>query len=823
MLGISYSIQEIAELSGALDLFQGILKPLPIHYVAFDTRTINRGEETLFIALKTDNRDGHHFIQDAIDKGVKNFLVSHIIPFQKVNYAICENVLESLQLWACYHRSLFNYPVIGITGSNGKTIVKEWLATLVEQQFQLVKSPMSYNSQLGVALSVLEMHPEADLAIIEAGISQAGEMENLWPMIRPTIGILTHMGPAHAEGFQSETEKLQEKVRLFEDCQQILLGSKQVEVVETLKKAGLPVKTVGNKFGDFLKVQKEHLIDTKTSFDLITDNESVSVSVPFTSVADRENVLLALLGVKVLGIPLTSVKDRLNLLQPVFMRMEWITDNPEITIINDSYNSDVESVRNGIQLLKQTYAQSSRRLILTDIPHLGENQIQVQTQILKEAVEAIGEGNIYVVGPVYAKSNHPHSFESTKELIKAIRYEDFLYTTILLKGARYFRLERVIPLLNPTLNATFFRINLNQLAQNFRELKSLVSETTHSMCMVKAASYGSGTWEIARVLQREGASYLGVAYASEAIELRRAGIRLPVMVMNPDVSSIDTLLQYDIEPEVSNADFLARFVRAARMSAIQNAAIHLKLETGMGRLGFVEEELPDLIHFLSQYPDIKVVSVMSHLAAANDPSEDAFSYQQIERFQRMYDKLKAELEIYAFRHILNTAGAIRFPDFSMDMVRFGIGLYGINPVSKSLEDLQLREIGSLHSTITQVRSWPAGKSIGYGRSEYLKRPSMIATVPIGYADGIPLSLGNGNMHFLVRGKKVPTVGRICMDMLMIDVTDVPEVRAGEEVVLFGSQGDAFISVEELASAASTIPYEILVRISPRVRKIYLQE
>ena len=823
MLGLPYSIQEVAELGGAIDLFQGVPKQMPLRYVSFDTRTISHGEQSLFIALKTDNRDGHDFISDAIDKGVKNFLVSQKLPFRNINYAICEDVLKSLQLWAWHHRSMFEYPVMGITGSNGKTIVKEWLATLLEQQFQLVKSPMSYNSQLGVALSVLEMHPDAELAIIEAGISKSGEMANLWPMIRPTIGMLTHMGPAHASGFPSEKEKLHEKIRLFEECEQVLLGSKQIEVLNELKKSGLPIKTVGSRKDDYLLVQNEQFSDGHTHLDLVAADETISVSIPFTSPADRENVHLAMLGVKALGISLADVKDRLSLLQPVVMRMEWITDNPEITIINDSYNSDVESVRNGLQLLKETLAQPKRKLILTDIPHLGENQKEVQEQILMEAKEMLGEDNIYTVGPIYAKSNHSRAYETTQALMKDLRYEDFRQATVLLKGARHFKLESVISLLNRTLNATFFQIDLNQLAQNFRQLKSLIPETVHTMCMVKAASYGSGTWEIARLLQREGANYLGVAYASEAIELRQSGIQLPIMVMNPDISSIDALIQFDIEPEVSNLDFLSRYVRSARLHASADISIHLKLETGMGRLGFAEEDISDLVSFLRQYPDIKVVSVLSHLAAADEPSEDEFSFQQIARFNKMYQQLQAELGIYAFRHILNTAGVMRFPDNAMEMVRLGIGLYGINPSGEALANLELKEIGSLHSTISQLRTHPPGTSIGYGRSQFLNRPSVIATVPIGYADGIPLSVGNGKTQFLVRGKRVPTVGRICMDMLMIDVTDIPDVRAGDEVVLFGRQERDFISVEELAKAASTIPYEILVRISQRVRRIYSQE
>ena len=795
MLGLPYRIDQIAPLAEARDLFQGEFSPRPLRYVAFDTRMISHGPETLFVALKTDNRDGHAFITKALEKGVRNFLVDRRLSYPGINYILTENTLSALQFWAMYHRSRFDYPVIAITGSNGKTIVKEWLATLLEMQFQIVKSPMSYNSQLGVALSLLQMHPQADLAIIEAGISLPGEMEVLRTMIQPTLGILTHMGPAHAEGFASDREKLIEKLSLFEEVETVLVGE-QPTVLQQLNESSLPFKTTADE--PVLK----HL------------------KLPFQGAADVENGRLSVLAARHLGLSQEEIQERLPLLHPIEMRLEIITDNPDITIINDSYNSDPDSVRNALQLLAETQAQPRQFVVLSDIPHLGENQLSVQKELLKEAVAQVGEEQVITIGPVFGQLQHPWHFEATEALLAERKEEDFRHSTVLLKGARNFQLERLIPLLNPRRNASWLEIDLALLAENFRYLKSQLPEGTKTMCMVKATSYGGGTWEIAQVLEREGATYLGVAYASEGIELRKAGIRLPIMVMNPDGSSLDALLRYEIEPEISNLDFLQRYIRAARLAGLPEYRVHLKLETGMGRLGFRAEELKELISLIQQYPDLNIISVLTHLAAADVPEEDAFTHGQVGQFQQMYQVLQGELGLQSFRHVLNTSGVQRFPEYGFEMVRLGIGLYGLAPGTETGDKLQ--EIGSLFTSITQIKTWTKGTSIGYGRSQFTRRETRIATLPIGYADGIPRNLSNGKMAFWVRGKAAPIFGRVCMDMLMLDVTDIPEAEAGDTVLCFGRSDGVFQSVERVAEAAETIPYEIMVRISPRVRRVFVR-
>jgi len=823
MLGTPYTIQEIAQLAGAQDLFQGHVDQSPLRYIAYDTRNISHGADTLFIALKTENRDGHDFLEDAWAKGVRNFLVDRKISLRDCNYATCANTLESLQLWAMQHRQRFAYPVVAITGSNGKTIVKEWLSTLLEMHFQLVKSPMSYNSQLGVAISLLALHPQAEVAIIEAGISKRGEMASLAPMIAPTHGILTHMGTAHAEGFEGMEEKLTEKLQLFEGVSELWTLPAEPLVEAVLKKSGLPLVRAGQ--GDTDRLRMPRVYDTAEGWEieLVYGGEKIMADLPVKGVAAIENALLALLAAVQLGVPFKEAIERLSLLHPVEMRMELITDNPDLTLINDSYNADTDSVRQAFQQLKSNEVHEGKRIILSDIPHLGDQQAAIQREIFAEAVKLVGAEHVWTVGPTFFQMGLGNAFADTESLLSSIRYTDFEHSTVLLKGARSFGLERVVPLLQRKLNATYFQIDLDKLQHNFRWLKSQLPSETKTMCMVKAASYGSGTWEIAQELERNGATYLAVAYASEGIELRQAGISLPIMVMNPDRSSIEALLRFGIEPEVSNQDFLIAYLRAARLSGLSQYRIHLKLETGMGRLGFREGDLPKLIELLSHYPDLQVISVMTHLAAADMPSEDDFSHQQVARFQQMYQRLQQELGIQAFRHVLNTAGLLRFPEYTFDMVRLGIGLYGINPVEAPEGEAGLQEIGSLHSLISQIQSHEAGETIGYGRAGVLARPSQIATIPIGYADGIPRSLGLGKVQVLVRGKRVSTVGRICMDMLMLDVSEVPDVQEGDEVVLIGEQEGETISVKELAKGAETIPYEILVHISPRVRRVYVKE
>ncbi len=818
MLGIPYTIQEIADLGIALDLFQGRWPLNKLRYLSFDTRTIAHGAETVFVALKTPHRDGHQFLSQAYQKGVRNFIVEQPLPFRDANAVICDNSLAFLQRWAFHHRLRFSYPVIAITGSNGKTIVKEWAATLLEWELRLVKSPMSYNSQLGVALSLLHLHPQADLALIEAGISQAGEMAALAGMIQPDWGVLTHMGSAHADGFPSDAGKLSEKLSLFEEVDRVLAGSWQPEIQAA--NPLLPWRTVGWQAGDLLRIARA--IEEEAGWQVLLEEagQAHQLWLPLPGQANLENALLAVLVARQAGMSMEAIQARLPLLRPVEMRTEIITDHPDITIINDAYNSDIDSIRNAFQALRQFKARPKHILVLSDIPHQGTEQKVIQQQVMQEAWELVGKENAFFVGPVFRSMAEEQTFETVEALQAAIKVADWNNSTVLLKGARTFSLERLIPWLQRKPNAAFFRIDLGRLSHNVRWFCEKLPAGTRTMAMVKAASYGGGTWEIAQRLADDGVDYLAVAYPSEGIALREAGIELPIMVMNPDPGSLDSLVRYDLEPEISQLRVLDRYVQAAALADSPKRNIHIKLETGMGRLGLQEQQLPDLIARLLAHPDLRVMSLMTHLAAADDLAEAAFTHQQVHRFDAMAREIEQALGFRPWRHVVNTAGLLHYPAYAFDMVRLGLGLYGIDPTPDRAAEGNLLEIGSLHAFISQIASYPAGTSIGYGRSQVTTRPSRIATLPIGYADGYFRNLGNGIGQALLHGQRVPTFGRICMDMLMLDVTDLPEARAGDEVVLFGSQGAATLSVADVAKAAGTIPYELLVRISPRVRRIF---
>lgn len=799
MLGLPYNIAEIAQIVYAKDLFQGLQLPQTLKYVAFDTRNITYGEETIFIALNSGNRDGHDFIEKAIEKGVRNFLVEKPLSQKGINYAIVENTLDALQMWARFHRLRFDYPIIGIAGSNGKTIVKEWLTTILESNFQIVKSPMSYNSQIGVPISILQMHPQANVGIFEAGISQPDEMAVLAEMILPNIGIFTHIGSAHAENFTSQTERINEKWKLFAQTDIIFIGDEDFNKLTENQQNTEKLRTVS-------------LENSKKYPNLATK-------------ADKENASLVVAVAKYLGLSSENIAERLHLLSPVQMRLEMITDNPEITLINDAYNSDRDSILNAFQLLKNARSQEHKKLIISDILHQGKGQIALQKEILRLAEKNFGAENVYTIGKDFQSLRGENAYLDTSDFIQKMNPKELKNSVVLLKGARNFELERIIPFLNHKLNATIFKINLNALINNLRYFKALVPKKTKMMCMVKAFSYGSGTWEIAEILEKEGVDFLAVAYISEAMELREKGIKLPIMVMNPDISGLEALVQYDIQPEIYSFELLEKYVKAARLMGARQYPLHLKLDTGMGRLGFSEKDLPHLAQLLLQYPDIQVVSVFTHLAAADDESADEFTLQQLQKFDEMYQYLHQNLGIFPIRHVLNTSGILRFPKYAGDMVRLGIGLYGVNPTNekskKGKRDLQ--EIGTLISTISQIHEYPENTSVGYGRSQFTTRNSRIATIPIGYADGIFRALSNGKVCFKVHGQHTPVFGRVCMDMLMLDITDIPEAETGDEVLLFGQTNNDFQSVNVLAEAAGTIPYEVLTRISPRLRRVYVRE
>lgn len=792
-----------------------------IKRIVFDTRRIFLPEDSLFIAISGEKRDGHQYLNDAWDKGIRNFLVSEEVDLPQSNIIRVENTLDALQALAKHHRAKYTYPVVAITGSNGKTITKEWLGTLLSDKYRVVKSPRSYNSQIGVSISVLEMGPEHEMAIIEAGISLPGEMDRLVDMVRPEFGIFTHFGDAHDEGFTGRDEKLAEKLKLFKKCKAVVATADDNYVLNSLRIENLPLITAGFSAEADYRFDKT---ETENRFVIHHKGQTTEVTFRADTEAAIRNIMLSIAAAHQLGLDMSTIKENLPGLQPVSMRTQLITENPEITIINDAWNADIASIHNAFSYLESEFGHVSKKIVLSDIEQQGIQQVPVQKKILKRAVDRFGAGNLLVVGECFDSiaSEFPgvKSFPDTDSLIANFRYKDFQGNVVLLKGSRKFQLELLIPYLSRSVHATQFVVQLDAIQKNLRTLMRKLPDGTKSMAMVKAFAYGSGTWEVASTLVNAGADYLAVAYVTEGIQLRNSGIKAPIMVMNPDFSAVEQLYHFNLEPEIFNVSILADYITTGRRLAQAKFPIHLKLDTGMHRLGFDEADVDVLIEKLKSEEKLQVKSIFTHLPVADEPKFDEQTREHVASFERMYKKISEALGYRPIKHVLNTAGILRFPEFAFDMVRPGIGLYGI--VDPELAP-GIAEAGSLRTAISQIRRHEAGVSIGYGFSQQTERESLIATIPIGYADGIPRALGNGKISFLVHGKPAPTFGRVCMDMIMIDVTDIPEAQVGDEVVVFGRQGDTFQSVKALSDAIGSIPYEILAGISERVRRIYIRE
>lgn len=818
---IPYSLAEIRERIGG-----DLIGPEPTAanslFLAFDSRKIHQAPRTIFIALQ-GRRDGHDYIAKAYALGVRRFWVSDAsqVPTDCQTLVVADT-LAALQELARLHRQTLDFPVIGITGSNGKTIVKEWLHQLLSGSLRMGRSPGSYNSQLGVALSLLALEHESDLGLVEAGISEFGEMAMLSEMVKADYGILTHFEDAHAAGFPSEAIKLQEKIKLFEVCKKVFVTADDPLVLQALREKGLALKTVGR--GEHADLR---LLDTAAGKLLLEEaGETVELQWGWKGEANLENVLLALLVAREWGLSWEELERQMALIFPISMRLEMLTDNPEITVLNDAWNADQASVRNALALLQASQSQPRRMVVLTDLDPPGPNHVAVHQELLDLARKMLGPENLVLIGPIFSElvreDPQIRAYIKLEDLLRNFAYRDFRSSTVLLKGGRRYRLERLIPYLSRRATATHLRINLDHLATNFRWFRGQLPSGTRMMVMVKALGYGAGDWEVSEVLVREGVDYLGVAYTSGGIQLRTRGIQVPIMVMNPDPSNLEQLFEHKLEPILYDFEVLRAYVETGQRLGIQEQAFHLELDTGMRRLGFLPSDLKRINELVKTYPQLRVRSVLSHLAVADEPGLDHLTQRQAAEYVQFVDGLELPAGHPApIRQLLNTAGILRFPEYSFDMVRLGIGLYGISPFEHG--DWPLEEVASLHSVVTQVHAYPPGTHVGYGASETTARASKIATVAIGYADGIRRALGNGKMALLVRGQRAPIIGRVCMDMLMLDVTDIAGVEQGDEVVVMGRQGKDQISVHELAQACDTIPYEILVNIGQRVQRLYVWE
>ncbi len=810
-----------------------------IESLAIDSRNIEQPASALFIALKTNLRDGHSYIQDAWQKGVRNFLVSQSIDatqLEEANIILVKDTLAALQQIVAAHRKQFSIPVIGITGSNGKTVVKEWLYHLLSNHYNIIRSPKSYNSQVGVPLSVWLMKEDQQLAIFEAGISQPGEMEKLERIIHPTIGLFTNIGEAHSEGFMNLRQKINEKLILFRNAKQLVYCHDHAQLNECIVqymhhvKGGrseepLQLFTWSQKQDADLRITNINKSGTKTSISALYKGKEISITIPFSDDASVENAIHCWCIMLLLNISNKDIKTQMAVLHQVSMRMELRHGINDCTVINDAYNSDLTSLQLALNYLDQQTQHNHHTVIMSDMLQIGRRDIDLYEEVAalisrKSIQRFIGIGPaLYKNKTAFRKYKKLRSifFKSTDHFLKNFHLLTFDKEAILLKGARAFTFEKIGLLLEQQVHQTVMSIDLSALTHNLNVFRSELSPGVKTMAMVKAFAYGSGSYEIANLLQYAGVDYLTVAYTDEGITLRKAGIKMPIMVMSPDATSFDRMIAWKLEPELFNFRSMAAFTGIAQTLQVQNYPVHIKLDTGMHRLGFNPADIDELVTKINENPAIQIASIFSHLAASNQPEYDDFTKQQGLLFEQMIGKIMNALPYRPMRHLCNSAGIARFRDMQYDMVRLGIGLYGVdsNPAMQN----KLRHISTLKTSIAQVRDIPAGDSIGYGHDTIAFQDMRIATLCIGYADGYPRSLGHSKAHVLIHGKPAKTMGSICMDMCMVDITGIPEAKEGDDAIIFGPE----LPVTELAKWAGTISYEIMTSISQRVKRVYVNE
>lgn len=810
-----------------------------IEELVIDSRKVATPANALFIALKTHRRDGHSFIPDAYQKGIRSFLVSHDIDadsFPDASFIKVKDTQVALQQIATGHRKQFKIPVIGITGSNGKTIVKEWLYQLLSENYKAVRSPKSYNSQIGVPLSIWLLEPQHTMGIFEAGISQPGEMENLEKMILPDIGIFTNIGEAHSEGFLNIRQKINEKLILFRHAKQLVyckdypeLNQCIVQYINQFKNPDgtphLKIFTWSQRSESDLRITSVNKQHGHTTIDALYLDKPVSIDIPFTDPASIENAIHCWCVMLLLKTEQRTITQRMGRLQPVSMRLELRHGINDCTIINDSYNSDVTSLLIALDFLEQQKQHKNHTVILSDMLQIAKPD----GELYEEVAEMVNRRNIYRfigIGPVlyrhkatFRKYKKLRSifFKSTEDFLKKIHLITFDKEAVLLKGARDFTFEKIGLLLEQKIHQTVLSINLSAITSNLNVFRKRLQPGTKTMAMVKAFSYGSGSFEIANLLQYAGMDYLAVAYTDEGIALRKAGITMPVMVMSPDIASFDRMIAWKLEPEIFNLRSLHAFTEIAETLEVRGYPVHIKLDTGMHRLGFQPTEIDVLLGDIQNNPHINIASIFSHLAASEDTAHDTFTYAQADVFDNMSNRIMEQLPYKPLRHLCNSAGIERHPNLHYDMVRLGIGLYGVD--GTGILQQELMPVGTLKTIIAQIKEVPVGDTIGYGRKGAAGSGMKIATISIGYADGYPRALGNGKAHVLIHGKPAKLVGVVCMDMCMVDITDIPEAKEGDEVIVFNRE----LPVTQLAAWAGTIPYEIMTGVSQRVKRVYVNE
>lgn len=821
---MSYSLEKIASLIGAHCFGEGEAQ---IDWILNDSRSLAFPESTLFFALRSQRNDGHKYIPDLYRRGVRNFVVANLPENYEQKYSDAHflrvvSPLKALQRLAERHREEYDLPVVGVTGSNGKTVVKEWLYQLLSGSRNVTRSPRSYNSQVGVPLSVWLLNSRSEVGVFEAGISQPGEMSALRAIIQPTIGVMTNLGPAHQENFSSLQEKCLEKLSLFKDCKVVVYEADDPVVSECVDQAMLKGDHLAWSRRDpnsplFIRdVRTEETFTTVNYTYLGTDG---SYTLPFVDEASIQNSIHCLAVCLYLRLPATDIAARMSRLEPVAMRLEVKQGVRGCTLINDSYNSDINSLDIALDFMNRRPESRRRTLILSDILQSGMPVEELYAKVA-EMVNRRKVDRIIGVGPdIMAQSQRFHMdkmfFVSSEALLQSGMLDKLSNEVILLKGSRKFNFEAISEHLSLKVHETTLEVNLEAIVRNLNYYRSFMKPETKMVCMVKASAYGAGSVEIAKTLQDHRVDYLAVAVADEGADLRKAGITGNIIIMNPEMSTFNMLFQYDLEPEVYSFALLEALIKAAEKEGITNFPVHLKLDTGMHRLGFdPEHDLPALIDRLQHQTALLPRSVFSHFVGSDSPDFDAFSAHQFELFDKASRQLQEAFPYKILRHICNSAGIERFPERHLDMVRLGLGLYGIDPIDNRV----LNNVTTLKTTILQIHEVSPEDTVGYSRRGHLTRKSRIAAIPIGYADGLDRHLGCGHCYCLVNGQKAPYVGNICMDVCMIDVTDI-DCKEGDTVEIFGDH----LPVTVLSDVLGTIPYEVLTSVSERVKRVYFQE
>ena len=817
----------IEEITNILNADRTGKNPAHIDWILTDSRSLCFPEETLFFALKTKVNDGHKYISELYSRGVRNFVVSvlptNITDYRDANFLKVVSPLKALQRLAARHREQFQVPVVGVTGSNGKTVVKEWLYHLISPDKVVTRSPRSYNSQIGVPLSVWMMNDHTEVGIFEAGISEMGEMEVLQPIIKPTIGILTNIGGAHQENFTSLQDKCMEKLILFKDCDVVVYNGDNEFLSSCVAKSLLGAREIAWSTKD---VERPLFIESITK-----DEKGTTIKyrylgffkeyrIPFIDDASIENSLNCLAAALYLMVSPEDIATRMSQLEPVAMRLEVKEGKHNCVLINDSYNSDFASLDIALDFMSRRNEDKERKhtLILSDILESGQTSKLLYRQVA-DLVHSRKVDKIIGVGPEISEASsrfqiEKYFYQNTMELIQSGILDSLTNEVILIKGARIFHFDKITDYLELKVHKTILEVNLGALVDNLNSYRKRLKADTKMVCMVKASAYGAGSLEIAKTLEEHRVDYLAVAVADEGADLRKAGINSSIMIMNPEVTAFKTLFDYNLEPEVYSFRLLEELINAAEREGVSNFPIHVKINTGMNRLGFEPNEIPQLIKRLQRQSAVIPRSVFSHMVGSDAERFDGFTRRQIDTFVKASDELQSAFRHKIIRHICNTAGIERYPGAQFDMVRLGLGLYGVDPFTNEM----LQNVTTLKTTILQIHNIASGETVGYSRKGVLQKDSRIAAIPIGYADGLNRRLGNGRGYCIVNGKKAPYVGNICMDVCMIDVTDI-DCKEGDKVIIFGKE----LPVTQLAEWLDTIPYEILTSVSNRVKRVYYQD